>query len=180
MSVHKSVPEFTNNSDTKNIILAYEGELNPQIATSVISLAEKNLDVKHLDYALRKKAFHIAVECLQNMSSHAEKNNDFPNIIFLIGHDGPEFFIRSGNVINAGKVQSLKRKIDHINNLDTDGLKQLHMQAIKESMSKQDCSNPGLGLISIARKSGQKIDYRFIEMDTDNAYFWFSASFKSA
>lgn len=180
MKAPASAPDFSNNSGQNNIILAYEGELNPQIATSVISLAEKNLDVKHLDYSLRKKAFHIAVECLQNMSHHAEKNQDCPNSIFVIGQDGQDFFIRSGNVINADKVQSLKRKIDQINNLDTDGLKQLHMQAIKESMSKQDCSNPGLGLISIARKSGRKIDYRFDEMDRDSSYFWFSASFRSA
>jgi hypothetical protein len=95
-----------------------------------------------------------------------------------MGQKGSDFFIRSGNVIKAEKVQNLQRKIDQINNLDKDGLKQLHMQAIKESLNKEECSNAGLGLISIARKSGQRIDYEFVEMDKENSFFSFHASFQ--
>jgi hypothetical protein len=51
------------------------------------------------------------------------------------------------------------------------------MQAIKESLKRQESSNAGLGLISIARKSGKKLDYQFIRVDTDNAFFSFQATF---
>jgi hypothetical protein len=74
-------------------------------------------------------------------------------------------------------VEGLQRKLEQINNLDSEGLKQLHMQAIKESLKRQESSNAGLGLISIARKSGKKLDYQFIRVDTDNAFFSFQATF---
>lgn len=167
------------NQEDSHIILAYEGELNSQMTSSVINLAEKNLDRKKIDVSLRRKAFYIAMECLQNISAHAERNSEYPNSIFVIGQKGSDFFIRSGNVIKAEKVQNLQQKIDQINNLDKDGLKQLHMQVIKESLSKEECSNAGLGLISIARKSGKQIQYEFVEMDRDNTFFSFHASFQS-
>jgi hypothetical protein len=174
----RSVYELHKKLEENQVIIAYEGELNPQITSSVLNITEKNLDKKLGEVNARRKAFHIAVECLQNISAHAVKHRDFPNSIFVIGKDGHEYFVSSGNVINAGNVENLQRKIDQINNLDKDGLKQLHMQAIKESLNKQESSNAGLGLISIARKSGSKLDYQFVKMDEDNAFFSFQASFR--
>jgi hypothetical protein len=74
-------------------------------------------------------------------------------------------------------VEMLQRKLEQINNLDTEGLKQLHMQAIKESLKKQESSNAGLGLISIARKSGKKLDFQFVPVDENNSFFSFQATF---
>jgi hypothetical protein len=178
MNTSNLIANVVDNQDDSQIFLAYEGELNSQMTSSVINLAEKNLDRKKIDGSLRRKAFYIAMECLQNISAHSERNADYPNSIFVMGQKGSDFFIRSGNVIKAEKVQNLQRKIDQINNLDKDGLKQLHMQAIKESLNKEECSNAGLGLISIARKSGQRIDYEFVEMDKENSFFSFHASFQ--
>ena len=172
-----SIYELHKKLEDDQIIIAYEGELNPQITNSVLTLTEKNLDKKIPTTQVRRKAFHIAVECLQNISTHSEKIEKYPNSIFLIGQEGNEFFVSSGNVINSDKVDSLQRRLDQINNLDKEGLKQLHMQVIKESLLKHESSNAGLGLISIARKSGKKIGYQFVEMDSENSFFSFQASF---
>lgn len=172
----KSVYELHKKLEENQVIIAYEGELNPQITSSVLTITEKNLDKKLPEANARRKAFHIAVECLQNISAHSEKNLDYPNSIFVIGKDCGEYFVSAGNVIKSVNVENLQRKIDQINNLDKDGLKQLHMQAIKESLHKQESSNAGLGLISIARKSGKKLDYQFVPMDDNNAFFSFQAS----
>jgi hypothetical protein len=173
----KTVYELHKAMEENQVIIAYEGEFNSNITQSVLSLAEKNLDQK-LDKGLTKhRAFNIAIECLQNISTHSDRNEDFPNSIFIIGQDGNEFFISSGNTIKVSKVENLKRKLDQINNLDRDGLKQLHMQAIKESLKKQESNNAGLGLISIARKSAKKLDYQFFPVDQDNSFFSFQATF---
>jgi hypothetical protein len=44
-------------------------------------------------------------------------------------------------------------------------------------MKRQDTNNAGLGLISIARKSGKKLDYQFVPVDQDNSFFSFQATF---
>jgi Family of unknown function (DUF6272) len=173
----KTVYELHKAMEDNQVIIAYEGEFNSNITQSVLSLAEKNLDQKLDKGQTKRRAFNIAVECLQNISTHSDRNEEFPNSIFIIGQEGNEFYISSGNTIKASKVENLQRKLDQINNLDREGLKQLHMQAIKESMKRQESNNAGLGLISIARKSGKKLDYQFVPVDQDNSFFSFQASF---
>jgi hypothetical protein len=173
----KTVYELHKSMEDNQVIIAYEGEFNTNITQSVLALAEKNLDQKLDKGQTKRRAFNIAVECLQNISTHSDRNEDFPNSIFIIGQEGNEFYISSGNTIKSSKVEGLQRKLEQINNLDSEGLKQLHMQAIKESLKRQESSNAGLGLISIARKSGKKLDYQFIRVDTDNAFFSFQATF---
>lgn len=159
------------------VIVAYEGEFNSKITQTVLTLAESNLDQKNLALQAKRKAFNIALECLQNISSHSDRNEAFPNGIFMIGYDGDEYFVSSGNIIKQEKIEMLRSKLDLINNLDETGLKQLHQQTIKESLAKKETSNAGLGLISIARKSNQKIGYQFTIMDAENAFFTFQATF---
>jgi len=163
--------------EENQVIIAYEGEFSPNITQSVLSLAEKNLDQKLERSQSKRRAFNIAVECLQNISTHSDRNEEYPNSIFIIGQEGNEFYISSGNTIKTSKVENLQRKLDQINNLDSDGLKQLHMQAIKESIKIKESNNAGLGLISIARKSGQKLEYQFMPVDANNAFFSFQATF---
>ena len=152
-----------------------KGEFNPKTTKSVLLLAEQNLDKKVSIGPTKRKAFNIAVECLQNISTHSSIDVNTRNSIFLIGKDGEDFYISSGNLIKSAKVKDLQRKLDQINNLDAVGLKQLHMQAIKESLSRTDTDNAGLGLISMARKSGQKLDYQFEDIDKENSFFSFQA-----
>jgi hypothetical protein len=176
----RTVYELHKAMEDNQVIIAYEGEFNSNITQSVLSLAEKNLDQKLEKGQTKRRAFNIAVECLQNISTHSDRNESFPNSIFIIGQEGNQFYISSGNTIKASKVESLQKKLEQINNLDSEGLKQLHMQAIKESLKRQESNNAGLGLISIARKSGKKLDYQFVPVDPDNSFFSFQASFKKS
>ncbi len=161
--------------EKNEVIVAYEGEFNPNTTKSVLLLAEQNLEKKVRIGPTKRKAFNIAVECLQNISTHSSTDVNTRNSIFLIGKDGDDFYISSGNLIKSSKVKDLQRKLDQINNLDAVGLKQLHMQAIKESLARTDTDNAGLGLISMARKSGQKLDYQFEDIDKENSFFSFQA-----
>ena len=173
----RTIYELHKAMEENQVIVAYEGDFSPHITQSVLTIAEQNLDKKIQVNQVKRKAFNIAVECLQNISSHSDTNSAYPNSIFIIGQEGNEFFIGSGNIIKSSKIGDLQRKLDQINNLDSDGLKQLHMQAIKESLNRKDSSNAGLGLISIARKSGNKLDYQFVNIDAENSFFSFQACF---
>jgi hypothetical protein len=163
--------------NANQIIIAYEGEFSQQITQSVLSLAEKNLDNKLEQGQTKRRAYNIAIECIQNISTHSDRNNHNANCVFLIGQDEGRYYVSSGNTIRVEKIEKLKRKLEQINTLDSEGLKQLHMQAIKESLRNQTKNNSGLGLISIARKSGKKLDFQFTVLDPENAFFSFQASF---
>ena len=157
------------------INLAYEGEITHQITKAFTSLAESNMSLDNDPNSVQKKVFHVMVECLQNISKHAEHKEDVDAIkdgrgIFLVSKDDNEYNITTGNVIKKDKVQSLKKMLGNINNLDKTGLKQLYKQQMREGRLSPK-GGAGLGFIDIARKTGEKLIYSFLDIDEQTAFF---------
>jgi len=158
-----------------NINLAYEGEITHQITKAFTSLTENNM-IKEEDYnTVQKKVFHVMVECLQNISKHAENRNNIVTSkdgrgIFMISKDALEYNVTTGNVIDNDKVIILRDILESINKLDTAGLKQLYKQQMREGRLSER-GGAGLGFIDIARKTGQKLIYSFLTIDEEKSFF---------
>jgi len=158
-----------------NINLAYEGEITHQITKAFTSLAESSM-VKEDDFnTVQKKVFHVMVECLQNISKHAENRNSIVTSkdgrgIFMISKDESEYNVTTGNLINNDKVEKLREMLENINSLDKDGLKVLYKQQMREGRLS-DRGGAGLGFIDIARKTGQKLVYSFLTINEKRSFF---------
>jgi hypothetical protein len=158
-----------------NINLAYEGEITHQITKAFTSLTESSM-VKEDDFnTVQKKVFHVMVECLQNISKHAENRNSIVTSkdgrgIFMISKDESEYNVTTGNVINNDKVPKLQEMLENINSLDKDGLKKLYKQQMREGRLS-DRGGAGLGFIDIARKTGQKLIYSFLKINEERSFF---------
>ena len=159
---------------SKNIILVYEGEFTQEITKSVLSMAEKNMETMNEEIGIKKKVFNVMVECLQNICKHSEEfgtnNDDFNTAIFMIGKEDFTYTITSGNVIYNDKIDGLKSKLEQINSLDKDGLKELY-KSVLSSTELSDKGGAGLGFIDMARKSGQKLHYDFVQMNDEISFF---------
>lgn len=158
----------------KNIILVYEGEFTQEITKSVLSMAEKNMETLHEEVGIKKKVFNVMVECLQNICKHSEEYSDFSEefstAIFMIGKEANEYTITSGNIIFNNKIDNLKSKLDQINSLDKEGLKELY-KATLSSSELSEKGGAGLGFIDMARKSGQKLLYDFEKVNEEISFF---------
>jgi len=158
-----------------NINLAYEGEITHQITKAFTSLTENNM-IKDEDYnTVQKKVFHVMVECLQNISKHAQNRNNIVTSkdgrgIFMISKDESEYHVTTGNVVESDKVTVLRKILENINKLDKDGLKKLYKQQMREGRLSER-GGAGLGFIDIARKTGQKLVYSFLEIDKEKSFF---------
>ncbi len=158
-----------------NINLAYEGEITHQITKAFTSLTENNM-IKEEDYnTVQKKVFHVMVECLQNISKHAQNRNNIVTSkdgrgIFMISKDESEYNVTTGNVIDNDKVVILRDILENINQLDNAGLKKLYKQQMREGRLSER-GGAGLGFIDIARKTGQKLIYSFLTIDEEKSFF---------
>lgn len=174
----KIIYQFHEEMIRHNFSLVYEGEITHQITKAFTSLAETNMDKLSEDTAVKKKVFHVMVECLQNLSKHAEEFEPSSggysgNGIFIVGKLGEEngdYHIITGNAVDNSKVEDLKALLDKINELDRDGLKELFKKQMREG-SLSEKGGAGLGLIDIARKTGEKLEYHFHKMDDSNSFF---------
>jgi hypothetical protein len=120
------------------------------------------------------------VECLQNISKHADDDTQTASDsledglaktgIFLIGNDQNQYFITSGNGIANENIPALKSLIDNINSLNQDELKQLHKEKMRETAISAK-GGAGLGFIDIARKTGNPLEYHFEPIDENTSFF---------
>jgi len=160
---------------SKEINLVYEGEITHEITKAFASLTESNMESQQENSSVQRKVFHVMVECLQNISKHADTYEDIyaskdGRGIFIVHKSDNKYSITTGNVISQDKIPGLKKLLDHINSLDKDGLKQLHKKQIKEGRLSEK-KGAGLGFIDIARKTGNKLIYNFKELNDKNSFF---------
>ena len=72
----------------------------------------------------------------------------------------------------------LKVKLDEINNLEANEIRNVYRQML--SMSEfSNKGGAGLGLIEMAKKTGNKLDYDFVPLDDDFSYFILSKTVDS-
>lgn len=158
------------------VILAYEGEFNEEITKSVLTMAERNLDSLGDEMSVKKKVFNVMVESLQNIVRHADSTGGkYREAVFLIGMEKNNYVIASGNYMFKKHMAALKFKIDEVNGLDREGLKKRFKEVIKNGKISSK-GGAGLGLIDMARKSGNKLEFDFQDIDEDFAFFSFKTS----
>lgn len=169
----KYVYELHKTMLAQNLILVYEGEFTQEITKSVLAMAERNMDSMGEESNIKRKVFNVMVECLQNIVKHSDdKSQDDKKLtaIFMIGKHNNEYIITSGNAIKTEHQQNLTEKLDRINSLDKEGLKNLYKDIIKTT-EISDKGGAGLGFVDMARKSGQKLEFDFQKMDDVYSFF---------
>jgi hypothetical protein len=181
--------DFYDKMEKHNIMLSFKGAITSELLTSILQIMETKLD--NLDEApkTKKKVFNVLVECLQNLYHHIE---DTPahavantngaekpmstsllnerSAIFMIGREEEYYSIITGNFIQTDQVDNLKEKLDLINGMDRDELKAFYKSVLNNGEMSEK-GGGGLGMIDIARKSGQRLEYSFMSVDEQNSFF---------
>jgi len=177
------VYDFYRSMKAHEITLVYEGEITHQITKAFTSLTESNMAKESEANSVQKKVFHVMVECLQNISKHADSfgSDDFlfaGRGIFMVSKGKNDYHVTTGNVIENDKIEELTEMLDHINSLDKDGLKDLYKNQMKEGRLSEK-GGAGLGFIDIARKTSNKLDYHFLPIDEGSSFFLLTSSISS-
>ncbi len=175
--------DFYRDMMDRDLQMIYEGEFTQEITKSVLAIAEKNFEHDGIDSSVKKKVYNVMIESLQNICKHqysaADKNTAaFSPAIFIIGMKDKDYFIITGNQIANAAIAGLKNRIDEINSRDKEGLKILYKEArLKSNIS--DVGGAGLGLIDMARKSGNNLEYHFNPTDETISFFTLMTSISS-
>ena len=169
----KSVLSLHDEMERNGFSLVYEGEFNHDIMKMFTSMAEKDMDKLNEERSVKRKVFHVMVECLQNMTKHSDEySEDFRagSGLFIVGKKDANYYVITANKIQKDRIDYLRDAIDDINSKTKDELTALYKKQIKEG-SLSDKGGAGLGLIDIARKTGEKLDYQFLPLDDNNFFF---------
>jgi hypothetical protein len=166
----KFVSEVRNQMNENKLMLSYRGVMSQEIIMALLNLTENKLSKAEADSPPKTRIFRVMVECLQNITQHSEKEHHAGSSMFMMGQSEKGFLIYSGNVIKHNKMPELREKLQKLNKMTDEELKEFHkFWIINESLNKK--SGFGLGLIHIARYTGNPIDFDFEPIDNDHDFF---------
>lgn len=170
----KSVLSLHDEMASNGFSLVYEGEFSHDVMKMFTAMAERDMDKTKEEKSVKRKVFHVMVECLQNMTKHSDDYDDEDRIgngLFIVGKKNGVWNVITANKILKSRIDDLKASIEYINSLTKEELNALYKKQIREG-SLSDKGGAGLGLIDIARKTGQKLDYQFLPLEDNENYFF--------
>ncbi len=154
------------------LILAYDGVLNPETITRLEAEIESKIIEKNLPKIVIKKVFFICIESLQNMFIHGHKDaaGEKHNFFILYLTPGAVKMISANLIANAG-IQRLKDHIARINSFDDPvDLKSYYLEHL-ENNEISEKGGAGLGFITIGMKSGNKLKTDFLAINESRSMF---------
>lgn len=163
-----------NNSE----IISYNGYLSYQITGTLI---EKLRDISrqiNLTKSTYRKIVTLMVEIIENNYNYVNQldektlraSPEKPFFSFL--QSGNYYKLRSGNPILKEDALALKEKIEYINRLHYQQLKELYKQTMAEGIYENEKrSGAGLGIMKMAKISKNKIHFQ-MEPVSRNLYYY--------
>ena len=177
----KIVYNFFKSLNQDTLSFFYQGNFSDEITDKIINLSEYNISLQHEQPKMSNKVSFLMAECFQNIVRHGESiegKADIKTGLFITRHVGNSYYITSANLIDNSNIEYLKTKLEQINQLDKDQLKHLYMDILEnEGLSSK--GGAGLGLVEMARKSGQKLEFFFAPIDEHFSHFYLQIRMKA-
>jgi hypothetical protein len=155
------------------IYIDYHGQVDLRVIELLLKKLKNSREFAGLNKPTAKRTYAIVVECLENIYRHSiilpSPVSDLqPGI--SVRKENDRILISAGNLVKNDAIDRLTRKLDKINSLDQAALKTLYESTINLE-SKKNENGAGLGFISMAIKSGNRIGYSFTPSSDGYSYF---------
>ena len=171
------VNEYYSRLKGGDVLMAFKGNISSELISNVLEVVEARMDEYNESSKIRKKVYNVLVESLENLYHHIETlpesmHEEFDSRfgILVVSRIENQYRISTGNFIGHDKVEVLRTKIDKVNSMGREELKDMY-KFILNHQRLSDKGGGGLGLVDIARKTGNDMEYTFEKYD-ENYYFF--------
>ena len=140
-------------------IIEYRGQFSHKTIFNIGENIKEKLS-QRLSPRIVKTIYFCAMELMQNIGFYAVEQKTSGIGKFNIKHFSKQNFIllETSNRIKQNELNVLINRLDNLNSLTTEELKELYKKMLKSQLSPNHNSG-GVGLIQIIRKTKNKIDY---------------------
>lgn len=158
----------------ENILLIYKGDFSEDSIMPVLKMIKDNMEKNEEGFIIKKRVYMVLVEMLQNISKHSLSQNGMQLGIMMIGKKEERYIINTGNLIETAGINSLKENLNKINVASRNELNEMHTRTLVEG-SISEKGGAGLGLMDIAKKSSDKLNFTFVPMSEKISFFGLNA-----
>jgi len=173
-NVENYLPDQTNG----DIVLKYKGNIDSDVINHVLDTVEGKMVEANEQAKLRKKVYNVLVESLQNLYHHVDPvPEDFEDTsserygLLVVKKIEGGYKIITGNFVDAEHIEKLEEKIKRINRSSHEEIKELYKFILNHQKISQK-GGGGLGLVDIARKTGNPLDYSFQKYNEKHSFFY--------
>ena len=163
----------------KHILVTYCGARAQEGIEGIGDTIKKSLEAEETEKSTSLTVFSIFIEQVQNILNysaeklvfHQDQENELRFGIVVIGRESSgKFYVCCGNKILKDDIDILTKRLNKLNALSKEELKLLYKQQRRNAMG-QEGKGSGLGLIEMARRASEPIEYSF-EPTTDQWAFF--------
>jgi hypothetical protein len=161
-----------------NVILLYKGNIDSDVINHVLDTVEDKMVGVNEESKLRKKVYNVLVESLQNLYHHVDRvPDDFEDQtserygLLIVKKVDNGYRIITGNFVHADNIEKLEEKLKRINRSNHEEIKELYKFILNHQRISAK-GGGGLGLVDIARKTGNKLEYMFKVYNDKYSFFY--------
>jgi hypothetical protein len=172
------IENYLKDQAKNNIILSYKGNVDSDVINHVLDTVEYKMVEVNEQSKLRKKVYNVLVESLQNLYHHVDKvPEDFEDQtaekfgLLVVQKVENGYRIITGNFVHAENLEKLEEKIKRINRSSHEEIKELYKFILNHQRISAK-GGGGLGLVDIARKTGNKLEYDFRKYNDKYSFFY--------
>jgi hypothetical protein len=153
---------------------AYCGNFTSEKTDLIIRFFESFLDQQDIVQKIQKRAFYIFVEGIQNVHRHQITSGDLSVLrqgFLLFQQQDQHIAFTMGNMINKSQEEAIASRLDSLNKMSREELNNHYKKVLKNEVLS-DKGGAGLGLIEIARKSQNLLNYHFVPVNEKTSSFY--------
>jgi len=173
-----NVENYFSDQSNGDVILFYKGNVDSDVINHVLDTVEDKMVEVNEQSKLRKKVYNVLVESLQNLYHHVDRvPEDFEDqtsekfCLLVVKKVKGGYKIITGNFVHAENIEKLEEKIKRINRSSHEEIRELYKFILNHQRISAK-GGGGLGLVDIARKTGNKLDYTFKEYNKKYSFFY--------
>lgn len=164
------IKKLRNKLLNEHLMFAYRGEVTGDNSVALLLLLEKEMELSEFSLLGRKRLFMFVLENLQNITRHASTERDEVTSLVVYNKTADGYTVSTGNVLKKREIKGLRQNLEKINSLDPESIREVYKAMLQDSNIGHK-GGAGLGLIEMARKTGNKLDYDFLPIDESYSYF---------
>lgn len=169
--------ELSHQLRSNQVMICFSGPFSHAIIEDLGKAVRQFMESANEPQAAVMDVFSVYIELSQNVRNYTGRvfgnDADAGQAIIVIGREGEHYVIGSGNVVARKDIDPLLERVEALRGMDATALRRLYKQTLRERPEPQpgEDAGAGLGLIEVARRASQPLDYAVHDLDDGRAFF---------
>ena len=165
-----------------DLSFVYLGKFENSILGFATEILKGHMTLSDDSEGKKNKLSFLMIESFQNilrygLSGRAEDVTS--GEIFVVRKYRGSYYITTGNYVENSRIDLMRERLDTVNTLSHDELKKLFIATLQnKKLSKE--GGAGLGFMEMVRKTKEKLDFDFVEVDDKRSFFYFQLRLKDS